>query len=344
MKGGLTGAVTAVQRLVTLVTSAQEGLTAPALATALAAAVEVLGADATAPALQQLVQRSMAAHPGNCIALIQAVQRQQQLQVLLVTAAASISLPAAQLVALVLAVPGLPAVQEQLVGRLAAAVEASRSAQLAVDTAAVLGQLRWLPQLQLQLAKAAAAALVAAGPVQHLSSCYQLLLACQEQPAMLQQVVGEIATAIRSNHTAGMQAALALQLLQSLGRQPALYQTLQEAVAEGCLTSDACLNSQSDDSMLQLSAMLLRWPQLKERYYSRFAAAAVQRPNSYSLLKQLLASDLVKGSLQVPGVQLLVAVQVANLAQMAQVPPFSWHMPQASVSRYPQVSLGCVFI
>ena len=344
VKEGLPGAVTAVQRLVTLVTSAQEGLTAQELVPALVQAVNVLGLRAMAPALQQLVHGSMAAYPSNCIELIKAVQAQPLLQELLATVAASLTLTPDNLTALVVAVPKLPAIQDQLVGKLAAAMQSSGSAQLAADTAGVLGRLRNMPRLQQQLARAAAAALVAAGPVQHLSSCCKLMVACKEQPAILQDVAGGFATAVRSNRTAGMQAALALQLVQPLGSQPALYTTMQEAVAEGCLTSDACLTSQSDDSMLQLSAVLLRWPQLKDRYYSRFAAAAVQRSNSYSLLKQLLDSGAVKGALEVPGVQQLVAVQVARLERMAQVPAFSWHMPQACVSQYPQVSLGFVLI
>jgi hypothetical protein len=481
---GVNGGVTAFYRLVTLVTD-QEGLSTTSIVQAIKQAMKILGLKALVPALQLLVQKSMGTHPGNCIELIKGAAQRPLLQEKLFRAAAAVTLNPDHLTALVTAIPGLPELQEKMVGQMASHVEASRSPQLAVDTAAAMkrlgdmpllqqqlaqaavrailaagpvqhfsssrklmdamkehpvllqqlvegqvaaviaagpvqhldiccelmgackglpalqGQLgeatvsaliaagpvqhlsiccrlleafqglptlqrhlgesavaaviaagpvqhfnsccmfmevfEGLPMLQRQLGEATAAALIAAGPVQHLSSCCKWMDLCASQVVVLQQMAGGVAAAVRSNRTAGLQAEKALQLLPLLTRQLPLYQAMQEAIAEGCLTSDACLTSQTDNSMLLLSGMLLQAPQLTERYYNRFAAAAVLRPNNYLLLKQLLNSAPVKVSLGSPGVQQLVAAQVANLQRMSQVPAFSWHMPQARMPGYPQV-------
>jgi hypothetical protein len=233
---------------------------------------------------------------------------------------------------------GLPTLQGHLGEAAVAALIAAGPVQHFSSCCMLMEAFEGLPMLQRQLGEAAAAALIAAGPVQHLSSCCKWMDLCGSQVVVLQQMAGGVAAAVRSNRTAGMQADMALQLLQLLTRQLPLYQAMQGAIAEGCLTSDACLISQTDKSMLLLSGMLLQAPQLKERYYNRFAAAAAQRPNNYLLLKRLLASAPVKVSLGSPGVQQLVTALVAKLERMSQVPAFSWHMPQAKMPGYPKVN------
>lgn len=453
---GIEGAAGLVQRLLTAVASSpQSVLTDTALPPALAAAATALGAAAVGPPLQQLVNKCMPTQPGSCIAVIEGLSAAQELQQQLATAALAAA-PATlvdHLVKLILALPGLPAVQQQVVDKLVAAVQGDQSAGIASKVAALLSQLDQLPKLQQQLASPTAEALCAAGPLVHINSILQLLGIKAAQPQLQEQVGAAVATKLRqdggwqassmlqlvgklqraaglqkllraeiaasifasstilanqtdesmlqlsnmllqtaelcSAHYSGFAAAVAerrgnfdllKQLLQSqllqaasveqkqlidhvcaalrrrthtwqlseamplleiLSGVAALQQMVRATIAECMFTNSHLLSSQTDDSMLQLSGMLLSHKQLKAAYYDVFADVVVKRRNNYNLLKQLLQSAPVRSALPMPEVQQLVSCQVANLERMSAVPPFSWHMPQAKLSSYPEVSCHC---
>jgi hypothetical protein len=129
----------------------------------------VLDAGAVGPPLQQLVAKEMQPQPSNCIALILGVKEQQELQQQLALAAVAAA-PAAmveQLTSLILAIPGLPAVQQAAAGKILSAVQEDGSASTAAQVAGLVSQLHSLPALQQQLASAAVTVLCAAGPMQH---------------------------------------------------------------------------------------------------------------------------------------------------------------------------------
>ena len=306
------GAAAAVQRLLLAVAASPgNALGDGALAAAMAAAARLLDAAVVGPPLQRLVSSCMAQQSSSCIGFIRELASQPRVQQQLATAALGAvraeADTACQLLALALAVPGLPELQQQIVAAVTAGVQADGSAHTAVCVSRKLSECELLPQLQQQLTAAVAAAVMAAGPVGHLSSCAAVLQAYRQDAQLQEQFVQGIAAALNISSS-----------------------TWQEA-------------AQTDSSLLQLSGMLLGDEQLRAAYYDHFAAAVLQRGASYSLLKQLLQSAEVQAALQVPEVQQLVVFQVHNLERLSAVPAFSWNMPQAGFSSNKEVGYWCAY-
>lgn len=101
-----------------------------------------------------------------------------------------------------------------------------------------------------------------------------------------------------------------MQLQQLLQDTPNLCKVLAAAIAQTLFVNQALLGAQTDDSMLQLSNMLLGDRQLRAAYYDLFAATVASKAGNYVLLKQLLQSGPVQEALAVPEVQQLVRCQV----------------------------------
>jgi hypothetical protein len=228
----------------------------------------------------------------------------------------------------VLAWCGEPAVQVKLVEAWAAAVAADASGASAVRTAAVLHQfgspyldlLRSSRRLQPQLVVAVATGLAAAAtPDEHLEQWWEVLEIAQQQPALLDEVVGHLAAALKAAG-GGLQVTCVDELLEALPggstdgpeqrRASPHHRQLVAAAAEALLSQPAAMTAQTEDNIVCLSALLLEVEELAAKYYDRFAAAVVKRPGRVPLLRKLLASSGVRNALQLPGVQRLVADQV----------------------------------
>lgn len=114
---GAQSATEAVQRLLALTALSGMGLGDDVLAQALAAAAVVLDAAAAGPPPQQLISSCMGSHPSSCLTLIKGVASKLQLQQQLAMAAlAAVQVSATtvdNLILLALAVPDLPAVQQE---------------------------------------------------------------------------------------------------------------------------------------------------------------------------------------------------------------------------------------
>ncbi|KAF6258829.1 hypothetical protein COO60DRAFT_1085303 [Scenedesmus sp. NREL 46B-D3] len=172
---------------------------------------------------------------------------------------------------------------------------------------------------------------------------------CQEQQEMTDQLVGSVCSAVR-NSTVVWQVTGLVRLLDALDvLQPtkAARQALLTAAVEGLFENNSSnssnnssnlLSSQTDDSMLQLSHLLLSELPLAAAY-GRFAAAVAARKDNSLLLKQLLQAESVGQALDSASVQRLVAFQVANLERSSVVPPFNWRMPHAKLPSHPQAQL-----
>lgn len=177
------------------------------------------------------------------------------------------------------------------------------------------------------------------------SSTAVLLLQCcsgRELQMPRQQLLDCLCQELSSGKAAIWQATQLQQLLQATPAGKGARAAVLTAAAEGMFNSDSAATlqgRQTDESMLLLSQLLLGDAELAGRHCSRFATAVAQRRSNYSLLKQLLQQPPVRAALELPGVQQLVACQVAHLQRMAAVPAFSWHMPQATLQNYsyPQV-------
>lgn len=289
---GVQGAAEAVQQLLAAVASWADGLADPALSAAVTAAAGVLDAAVVGPCLQQLVTRCMASQPSSCIKLIQGVSRQQELQQQLASAALSAG-PVEMvdiLLSLAVSVPGLPALQQQVIDKLTAAVQQDQSVQLAGNVAAAIHKLQQLPQLQQQLATAAATMLCAAGPMAHYRSIVQLLRTCQGQQQLREQVVAALCSALRGSGATAWQVSGVAGLLEAVANDRPAQQRVLAAAAQSLFSSEALLQAQTDDSMLKLSGLLLQEPELAATHYRRIAAAVAGRPNNHNLLMQLLQS------------------------------------------------------
>jgi hypothetical protein len=245
------------------------------------------------------------------------------------------------LLSLVAAIPGLPAVQQEVVDKLVALTQADSSAQAALELTGLLHTLDPMLKLQHKLTAAVVAAVLSAGPAANLSSCIPLLRACQQQPPVLEQAVWAIAADLRSTEVT-WQVSTAVQLQPCLQEAPALYKLLSSAIAERLCTSSSFLANQTDDSILQLSNLLLTSPQLRAAYYDHYAAEVARRPDNYKLLQELLQSSAVGTNSAMPEVQQLVASQLANLKRPSAVPPFSWCMPEAKLPARSSVSCAGV--
>jgi hypothetical protein len=342
------GAAVAVQRLLLAVaTSPGHALRDGALVAAMAAAAGRVDAAVVGPPLQQMVSACMAQQSSSCIAFIQELASQPQLQQQLATAALGAVRAegdmASQLLALALAVPGLQDVPQQVVAAVIAGVQAGGSAHTADCVSEKLSEFESLPQLQQQLTAAVAAAVMAAGPVGHLSSCAAVLQVYRQDAQLREQFVQGIAAALNSS-SSSWQAEAAVQLLPLLQDSPPLQKSLRAAIAGSIFTNRTLLAAQTDSSLLHLSGMLLGDKQLRAAYYDHFAAAVLQhRADSYSLLKQLLQSAEAQAALDVPEVQQLVRIQVDNLTRLSAVPAFGWNMPQAGFPSNKQVGFVCAY-
>jgi len=310
---GVQGAAEAVQQLLAAVASWADGLADPALSAAVTAAAGVLDATAVGPCLQQLVTRCMVSQPNSCIKLLQGVSRQPELQQQLASAALSAApvVMVDTLLSLAVSVPGLPALQQQVVDKLTAAVQQDQSAQLAGNVAAAVHKLQQLPQLQQQLATAAATMLCAAGPMAHYRSIVQLLRACQGQEQLREQLVAAVCSALRGSGTAAWQVSGVTGLLEALLNDRPAQQQVLAAVAQSMFSNAALLQAQTDDSMVTLSGLLLQEPELAATHYPDFAAAVAGRPNNHNLLMQLLQSGPVAADAAARG--LLVGAVAAAL-------------------------------
>jgi hypothetical protein len=169
--------------------------------------------------------------PGNAASAVPLLQQLQGLpelqQQLAAAAVAAMSDRGVQhFVALALAVPNLPAVQQSAVAKAAAALQAG----IADATTAVplLQQLQALPEVQQQLAAAAGEALLGS-QVQQL---VELALAVPDLPALQQAAVSKAAAAIQACVT-GALAVTAAPLLQQLQALPQLRQQLAAAAVAG---------------------------------------------------------------------------------------------------------------
>lgn len=347
---GIAGAVKPLMQLLLSVGKSPAGLSDEKMAPAVAAAAHVMDAEAVMPALRQLVMQQMPTQPVRCISLIRKMVSQPELQQLLASAAveaAPVTL-VEHLISLAVALTGLPEVQQAAIAKAAAAVRADISAGTAEKVTSLLTQLQSLPALQEQLAFAAAAALCSAGPMQHCNSVAQLLQVCQGQQQVVEQVVGSLCSAVCISMMPWQVGGL-MQLLQALEALPAARQAVLAAAMQGMFgcnnavsvgISNMLLSNQTEDSLLQLSQLLLTQAELAEAYYGRFATAVMARRDTYPLLKKLLQTESVQSALGRPAVQQLVACQVANLQRKSAAPPFSWHMKEARLPSYPQVSAG----
>jgi hypothetical protein len=302
---GVKGARDVLLRLVASVANSRTGLTDTALVKQLAEAAALLDTAAVGPLLQQLVTRCMPGSPNCCLSLVTCLKSapglQQQVASAAVAAAGTGADAVAPLLSLAASLPGLPPVQQQVVDKLVTAMQQDSSAAVAGKVAGMLQRLKELPQLQQQLASAAAASLIAAGPVQHMYSILSLLLSTQPQEGELRQQLLDAVCAALHSPPAGAppyQASDISVRLPSLQQYPSLRQQLQAAMSDGIFANASLLAAQTDGSMLQLCEVLLSAKQLREKHFAAFAAAVAQRPGSITLLLQLAGKQHPESAMQ----------------------------------------------
>lgn len=155
----------------------------------------------------------------------------------------------------------------------------------------------------------------AAAVVQRPDSTPLLLRLLQSGPVLAsaaaqEQLVSAAAAALRSRSSV-WQVLDHQQLMAALKATPALFKSMQSAIAECVFTKAALLTSQSEQSMLSLSQLLVEDSTLQTAHYECFAAAVVQRPDSARLLLWLLQSRPVQAS--APAQEQLVAAAAAAL-------------------------------
>jgi hypothetical protein len=158
-----------------------------------------------------LVQRQAGKQAQQCIELVKALARRQQLQQKLAEVAADALITAgagttnaASCVALAQAVPAQPELQQKLVAAVAAAVRAS-SAALQPQAQSLITQMASLsgsPQLQQELAAALADALIARGAATNAQSCIALAAAIPALPELQQQLVQALHQLLSSSRPA----------------------------------------------------------------------------------------------------------------------------------------------
>jgi hypothetical protein len=157
-------------------------------------------------------------------------------------------------------------------------------------------------QLQLlqPLAAAAAASLIATGPVQHFGSVTLLLNACQvmqQLQELQQQLVDTMCASMRSATAGAFQASNIIGMLPALQAKPGLQQQLQAALADSIFLN-ALLAAQADASMLRLCPVLLSTSELREKHFGAYAAAVAAHPSRIALLVQLATQQLPGAALQ----------------------------------------------
>jgi len=299
---GVQGAAEAVHKLLAALAASSQCLLDDAdLVTALAAAAEALGPRAVSQPLQQLIKTNMADQSQHCVELISRVAGNAELQQQLVSAALS-ALPGAAvdpLLTLAAVVTDLPALQQQVVDKVAAAVAGDTTAGIAAEVAPLLSRLDDAPQLQQQLAAASAGVMCAAGPLQHIERCLEVLELQHVAQEVKQVVVSAVAAALQGG-SSSWQVSQVLRLLEVLGDEPELQQLLQTQVAASLFDNTAhsvkVLGEQTNGSILELSDMLLGSKELREQYYSSFTAAVLQRSDRFALLQQLLETDALQAA------------------------------------------------
>lgn len=235
-----------------------------------------------------------------------------------------------------------PQLQQRLVTSLAASMRAEPKYTGACDLADLVQAVEEQPvELRTCLAAAAVAVVKAEGAVRHSSDCIQLMEALGWAPELQQELLEALAGDVRAGGTK-QQAEELVELVSKLKGLPLLQEQLAEAVAEALVGNPVAFASQTVKGLCQLSDLLLGRPALRSKHYSQFAAACLQRPAQYHLLCTLLATAQVRGALQVPGVQQLVAAQVALLGKLTLQPGqqeegWEWRMVDAALPGYPEV-------
>lgn len=316
---GTQGALKLVHRLLAAVaSSAQPLLSDAALLQELTATAAVLGAAVVGPQLQQLVSSCMALQPTACISLVGKMAGLPELRQQLASAAVT-GAPASMvdgLLKLVLAVSDLPAVAQQVGGKLAAAMGGDSSAELAQKVVPLLASLEQLPALQQQLCAAAAAALCSAGPLKHIKCCVKLLQAGCVPRAVKVQVATAIAGGL-SGSECSWHISEVLQLLPMLqdteGTTFMVAANVAASLLGGTPSCGLKLSAQTDADMLQLSEMLLQTPGLATIYFWPFSAQVARRPNNFGLLAQLLRSPAMQAASAAAACQQLVSDVCAAL-------------------------------
>jgi hypothetical protein len=152
--------------------------------------------------------------------------------------------------------------------------------------------------------------------------CLEAMEALGWAPELQQELLGALVADVRAGGTKHQAEALVrlVQGLEVMESLPLMEEQLAAAVAQALVGNPVAFAAQSVEGLCQLSGMLLARPALRDKFYSQFAAACLQRPALHHLLHTLLARRQVKASLKVPGVQELVAAQVALLGRLAQTP------------------------
>jgi hypothetical protein len=309
-------------------------------------AAVLLGAEGGASRLEALAKACAKAAPSACIKLVKAVA-DPGVQLLLAEAVAeglqqqgsSAAAAAPSLLQLALAVPDHEALQRQLVETAASAISSgSASLKQHGSIITVIGAVKGLegaPGLQQLLAEALGAALVAQGAAagESGSRTMDLVLAVPHLPELQQRLVQALAEGLRAGGSRSYDLSSVLRLLPRLKPWPHLQQLLAPAVADHALLSiNTDFFKSYYSSAVVVSDFLLGSSELAASHYSRFAEVclAVPEARSHEALKPLLASEAVQRALHLPGVQALVAAQVANLELLSAELEFSWRMPQAT--------------
>jgi hypothetical protein len=275
------------------------------LAEQLAKAALKLDAAAVGQPLQQLMTSSMRPSPASCIALVKglaaAPELQQQVASAAVAALGSAADTVEPLLSLAGSLSGVPAIQKEVVSRLVSLMQQDTSGAVADQVAALLPMVAQQPQLLQPLVTAAAASLIATGPVQHWKSVTLLLQACKKQEQLQetqQQLVGAMCASLRSGTAGAYQASSITGMLSTLDAHPSLQQQLLLALADGKFSNPALLATQTDASMLQLCPLLLSSSELKERHFPAYAAAVATHPRRIGLLVKLASPELPEAALQ----------------------------------------------
>jgi hypothetical protein len=184
-----------------------------------------------------------------------------------------------------------PALQQQLRRAVAEAVCANRAllaAQSDASTLALSHQL--LQDDKLHTAHYQPFAAAAAQRPSSEGLLRQLLesFAVQQSAAALDCLVAAAADNIR-NRSDIWQVVAVQQVASALEDAPVAQQRVHTAIAEAVVSNAELLATQTDDSMLQLSRILLADPALQAAHYAQIAAAVLRRrDNTFKLLQLLL--------------------------------------------------------
>lgn len=286
--------------------------------------------------------------------LIGMLSRHPQLQEPLVTAATAAigrygGARSGILINLICHIPRLPQQQNEVL-KLATAGLKSLPVDSTQACFAHIPQLQQWPHLQQQLAETLVARMFSTRVVLgSLSTCCKLCLALDSLPALqlkaLDQMVAALQQRAGSGHTSLSLMSEILEtdggLYRALAPHPSVQQHLLEQLMLKVVDDTEGFAAQPLSELGLLFSFLLTCPSSPASNLDRFTQACLHRAGNLMLLKHLLAMTAMQQHLGLPVVQQLVRAYVKQL-QVQMEPPkeHSWHMPQASVSGYPQVSLS----